>query len=180
LIYTASEMLRLIEAARLHRPDFVGSLVIGAFAGLRSSEIERLTWQDISKTFITASAKKRGTPSRRLVPIQPNLSDWLTAHAFKTGKVWRGTHDGFSDAQQEIAKAAGVTWKANGLRHSFISCRLAVVQDVAKVALEAGNSVATIHKSYRELVTPKDGKAWFSIRPTAPENVLAMQEVSNG
>lgn len=55
-------------------------------------------------------------------------------------------------------------WVKNGLRHSFCSYRLAVVQDVARVALEAGNSPQMIFQHYRELVTEEDGKEWFNLR----------------
>ena len=58
-----------------------------------------------------------------------------------------------------------VKWKANGLRHSFISYRVADIQNVAQVALEAGNSPGMIFGHYRELVTADDAKEWFSIKP---------------
>ena len=70
---------------------------------------------------------------------------------------------GAETAQEEGWKP--FLWKHNALRHSFISYRIADVQDVAKVALEAGNSPQMIFKHYRELVTPKEAKAWFSITP---------------
>lgn len=56
-------------------------------------------------------------------------------------------------------------WKHNALRHSFISYRVAQTQNVAQVALEAGNSPSMIFKHYRELVQPKEAKAWFAITP---------------
>ena len=56
-------------------------------------------------------------------------------------------------------------WKHNALRHSFISYRVADIQNVAQVALEAGNSPQMIFKHYRELVRPEAAKAWFSIKP---------------
>jgi hypothetical protein len=56
-------------------------------------------------------------------------------------------------------------WKHNALRHSFISYRVAQTQSVAQVALEAGNSPSMIFKHYRELVQPKEAKAWFAIAP---------------
>ena len=71
-----------------------------------------------------------------------------------------------------LAPIAGVKWKHNGLRHSFISYRVAVVQDVGKVALEAGNSPQMIFKHYRELVTPDEAKDWFSIMPTKESGVV--------
>jgi integrase len=60
---------------------------------------------------------------------------------------------------------APFAWKHNALRHSFISYRVAETQDVAKVSLEAGNSPQMIFKHYRELVQPKEAKAWFAIVP---------------
>jgi hypothetical protein len=42
---------------------------------------------------------------------------------------------------------------------------VAEVQDVPKVALEAGNSAQIIFQHYRELVQRKEAKAWFAIKP---------------
>jgi hypothetical protein len=42
---------------------------------------------------------------------------------------------------------------------------VASIKNAAQVALEAGNSPAMIFSNYRELVTPKDAKAWFAIAP---------------
>ncbi len=56
-------------------------------------------------------------------------------------------------------------WKHNALRHSFISYRVAQTQNVAQVALEAGNSPQMIFQHYRELVRPNDAKAWFALTP---------------
>ena len=46
-------------------------------------------------------------------------------------------------------KLPALHWKHNALRHSFISYRVAEIQDVAKVALEAGNSPSMILESSR-------------------------------
>src|SRR5512142_1552323 len=54
-------------------------------------------------------------------------------------------------------------WKHNALRHSFISYRLAAVQNTAQVALEAGNSPQMIFRHYRELVRPADAEKWFAV-----------------
>jgi hypothetical protein len=54
---------------------------------------------------------------------------------------------------------------ADGLRHSYISYRLAVLHDTARVALEAGNSSEVIFMHYRELVTPEEAYAWFNVKP---------------
>lgn len=56
-------------------------------------------------------------------------------------------------------------WQPNGLRHSFISYCVAQTQDLAKVSLEAGNSLAICERNYRELVTAEDAVKWFAIGP---------------
>jgi hypothetical protein len=73
-------------------------------------------------------------------------------------------------------KAAQTPWKDNALRHSFISYRLAEIQNAAQVALEAGNSPSMVFKHYRELVKPETAKAWFAIAPKAPANIVPMAQ----
>ena len=65
-------------------------------------------------------------------------------------------------------------WKHNALRHSFISYRVAETQNVAQVALEAGNSPGMIFGHYRELVTADDAKTWFAVTPTQPANIITL------
>ena len=65
-----------------------------------------------------------------------------------------------------------MTWKRNGLRHSYISYRVAQTQNVAQTALEAGNTPKIIFSNYRELVKPADAVKWFGIEPEVPENVI--------
>ena len=56
-------------------------------------------------------------------------------------------------------------WRQNGLRHSFISYRVALTGDVARTALEAGNSPKMIFRHYREVVEEDAAQAWFAITP---------------
>ena len=64
-------------------------------------------------------------------------------------------------------------WKHNALRHSFISYRLAAVQNTAQVALEAGNSPQMIFRHYRELVRPIEAEKWFAVTPASVEAAQA-------
>lgn len=170
-IYTPEEIGRLLAAAgKTFRP----CVAIGAFAGLRSAEIERLEWQDVNfdAGHITVGAHKSKTASRRIVPLTENLRAWLTPHRKTKGRVWPGTHDEFYEAQQATADGAQqgkgkapLAWKHNGLRHSFASYRLAAVQSAAQVALEMGNSPGVVFAHYRELVTRQQAEAWFSVMP---------------
>ena len=169
-IYSPGELARLLAAA----PDsFKPVLAIQAFAGLRSAEVMRLDWQNVKleRGHIEITAANAKTASRRIVPILPNLAAWLKAAAKKSGKIFAPTRAYFHELQRELSKRTetpalpAVPWKHNALRHSFISYRCADVQNVAQVALEAGNSPAMIFGHYRELVTTDDAKKWFSIAP---------------
>jgi hypothetical protein len=139
-------------------------LALGAFAGLRTAELQRLDWKEIEleRGFITVDASKAKTRQRRLVPISENLKLWLTPHKQASGPVCL-------HKRPQLAAAPlceGFEWQKNGLRHSFISYRLAILNDTARVALEAGNSPEVIFAHYRELVTPDVAKAWFGVNPT--------------
>lgn len=165
-IYSPKEIRRLLDAAP---ESFQPIIAIQAFAGLRSAEVMRLQWQDVKldRQHIEITAGNAKTASRRIVPILPNLAAWLKPHAKKKELLFQPSNlSAFNKRQNETADAAGIGWKANALRHSFISYRVAQTQNVAQVALEAGNSPAMIFGHYRELVTADDAKKWFSIQPS--------------
>ncbi len=163
-IYTAAEMKALLKHAD---PQLVPFLAIGGFAGLRSSEIERLDWQDVrcdSDCIIVqkGKVKKRGK-SRRMAPLLPNLKRILKPFAKPEGKVWPHSHPYLYELLRETAAKAKITLKDNGLRHSFVSYRVAQMKNVPQVALESGNSPNIIDSNYRELVTEIDAQQWFAI-----------------
>lgn len=172
-VFTPAELRKLLELAR---PEMVPYLAIAAFAGLRAAEIDRLDWSEVNlaERFIEIKASKAKTASRRLAPIPDNLLAWLTPYAQPFGPVCNFER---SDKQlfYYLAPKAGLKWKRNGLRHSFISYRLAVVKDIGEVSLEAGNSAQMIFKHYRQLVTEKQGNEWFSIKPPeSADNVIPL------
>ncbi len=164
-IFTPSEMVKLLAASST---EFLPALALGAFAGLRTAELQRIAWSDVDLAggFITITAKNAKTRTRRIVPIQTNLALWLAPHARKIGKVWRGTLSQWGVAQEATAAASGVVWKRNACRHSYASYRLAATQSAAQVSLECGNTPAVIFAHYRELVRPDAAAAWFAIMPS--------------
>jgi integrase len=169
-IFSPNQIAALLAGADDETRPFIA---LGAFAGLRSSEIERLDWSniDLQRNYVTVHAHK-GTAQRRLVPILTNLREWLLPIAKPQGQFWR-----FKNTQKPIArltKKTGIPWKTNALRHSFISYRVAQIQNVAQVALECGNSPQMIFRNYRELVKPSDAESWFAIAPVKSENIIAL------
>jgi len=173
-IYTPQEMTGLLGAAS---NTTLLSIALRGFAGLRSAELERLQWVQIrlgADPHLIVNADQAKTRSRRLVPISDNLAAWLTPHARKSGSVWPHGHDYLYESQRAVARKAGVQWKQNALRHSFISYRMALVRDANQVALEAGNSPDIIFRNYLELVTRTEAGNWFGIEPEAKGNVISI------
>ncbi len=178
-IFTPTEIRRLLAAA----PEtFVPALALGAFAGLRSAEIERIDWQEIhlDRRFIDLDAEKTKTDFTRLIPITDNLAAWLAPYAKPAGKVWPHSHAYFYEAQRETAKRTktkdlpAVEWKHNALRHSFISYRVAATSNMNQVAIEAGNSVAMIKRNYNKPQLEAAAKEWFAVVPPGDQNIVPL------
>jgi integrase len=172
-IYTPEELAKLIEKSDDGMLPFI---VIQAFSGLRHAEVARLDWSEIElsdkagDSFIEVTLAKSKTGERRLVPIQDNLKRWLSDHKKERGKVCEYINT--TKQLLKISRAAGVEWKHNGLRHSFISYRVAATADVPRVADEAGNSVQIVRQHYLRRVKPAEAARWFSIEPGGRANVV--------
>lgn len=172
LLLTPAELTSLLQTKSQALRLFIA---IGAFAGLRSAEISRLDWSEVRAEWIEVTAAKAKTRSRRLVPLLTNLAEWLAPQRKHTGPV---IHIRYPTAHLDrYAKARGLTWGRNALRHSWISYRLAITQNAHQVALEAGNSPEMVFRVYRELCLPETAREWFSIRsnslpfaPITPKN----------
>ena len=177
-IFTPKQLAALFTGTKKHEAheEYKLWLALGAFTGLRTEELKRLDWTDISPSrgYVEVRARKSKTGARRLVPIQPNLAAWLTHFAKTAGPVFPRARA--EERVHEYAKRLCIEWPNNALRHSYATYRLAATADMARVAMEMGNSPAMIVKHYRELATEAEGKAWFAIMPPAsPRNVIKMK-----
>src|SRR5262249_24800126 len=85
-IFTPEEVSKLLKNADGELALFI---MIGAFAGLRGAETQRLDWSeiDLQDNYIEVKAENSKTEVRRLVPIKPNLAVWLKPHQKKSGPV---------------------------------------------------------------------------------------------
>jgi len=167
-ILRPQELDRLLKKAK---PEATLYLALGAFTGLRSAELVRLEWQDVNfeRGHIIVGKEKSKTATRRLVPIQPNLMQWLAPYRGRTGRIFASEHA----ADRTIAFAKKhVKWPSNALRHSYATYRLAITHDAARVALEMGNSPTMLFTNYRELVDEHDTKAWFAIAPKRSKKIV--------
>ena len=164
-VYTPEEMQRILSKAD---PDARVTLELKAFSGIRTEELSRLWWilvkeQERHINITDAIAKV----NQRTVPILENLKLRLAGYpqAMKCDKVSKDwcSSNALYHVWKRITDAAGVPYKRNGFRNSYISYRLALTKDINQVAYESGNSPEMIRKFYLDLVTPEQAKAWFAI-----------------
>jgi integrase len=171
-ILTVPQTACLLEAAA---PELLPYLAIGAFAGLRRAELERLDWSDVhfDGDLIEVTAANAKMAQRRLVKMQPNLREWLLPLSKRKGRI---TPQDFRRQFNEARESAGLftNWPDNGLRHSFASYHLAHFNDTAALALQMGNSPNMIFKHYRELVRPKEAERYWNIRPARENKVVPL------
>ena len=171
-ILSVAQTVRLLDVAP---GELVPFITLGAFAGLRRAELERLDWAevDLQGGLIEVLAAKAKSARRRFVKIRENLAAWLQPIAKTSGAV---TPLNYRELMDTARKAAGIVeWPQNAFRHGFASYHLAHFKDAASLALELGHTNANlVFQHYRQLVKPKDAERYWSIRPTRMENVVAM------
>lgn len=165
-VFTVEEAESLLAGAP---PEVVPCLALKFFSGLRTEELVRIEWRHIkfSQDVIMLPNEITKTKQRRIVPLLPNLRQWLLPYVGATGRVAANWVMGqtLSKSWTNLAREIGVTYKKNAMRNSFISYRIAIVKNVAQVALESGNSPGVIQADYLELVTEADAQRWFAIFP---------------
>jgi integrase len=171
-ILTVNETARLLENAS---PEVLPYISVGAFAGLRRAELERLDWSEIhfDSDLIEVTAEKAKTARRRFVRMQPNLREWLLPVRKRKGAVVCDDFRKEFDAARGAAKIS--QWPDNALRHSFASYHLAHFKNAAALALEMGHTDSgMIFDHYRELVKPKEAERYWNIRPAAQDKVVQL------
>jgi len=164
-ILTPEKMIQFLTEAS---ERLIPLLAIGGFAGLRTSEIMRLHWEEIdfSQGHIEVKAGKTKTAQRRHAPLLPNLKSWLKPYKGLTGPVC-STRE-VETERRKLAEDLKFEWPNNALRHSYASYRMALTGNAQKVSSEMGNSPQMIYRNYRKLVTKREGEEWFSIFSVKP------------
>jgi integrase len=162
-ILSVDQTARLLEAADdTSLPYFA----IGAFAGLRPAELQRLHWEEIhwGSKLIEVKAAKSKTARRRFIKLRPNLEKWLRPYRKHHGQI---CPPGLRNLELETRQRAKITdWPANALRHSFASYHLAHFKNAAELALEMGHTnQQMIFDHYRQLVRPREAARYWKICP---------------
>lgn len=170
--YSRDELVAILQAAS---EKWIPAIVLGAFAGIRPEEVAPdprttkpgLAWENIlwtrGKIDVPAAVAKGtagGKGRRRFVPINDALRDFLEPYTKPSGPIAPGnrlSHD-------KRYWTGSITWKQDGLRHSYASYRLAILKNMHELALEMGNSANMIHRHYLDLKHEDEGAEWFALR----------------
>lgn len=181
-IISPSQAAALLAAAS---PAILPSLAIKLFAGLRSTEVYRLDWRDVTETHVIVRAANAKTRSRRAIEITGNLSAWLKPLRQPQGpvapmsvKLWhrfmREAAKAADEARARVLPAGADNPSAevgklpqNFARHSFGTYHYALHQDEARTAAIMGNTPAMVHRHYRAVSTAAEAAAYFAILPSS-------------
>ncbi len=136
-------------------------VVLGAFAGLRPTEIVELEWSaiDFVRKQIYLVARLSGVA--RTVPLKPNLFAFLAPYKGSKGRVITSPEMGRIVGR--YWKEAGVEQIPNGLRHSYGTYRLAESHELGKVVGELGSAFPTKNPKTFRLPTLAVAKRYFAI-----------------
>lgn len=183
-VFTPAELRIILEAAP---PELLPQFAIGAFAGLRTAEIDRLRWEKVQfgKGRIEVDAKISKGAAHRFVPIPPALAAWLELVRKDSGPVQPSRAAlKLREFRRKLASATAerpaVTWKQNGMRHSFGSYAMAREEDAGKVAAWMGHTnPQMLFRHYRERVERDEAEEWFSVFPgSAPQSWALLSRIA--
>lgn len=155
--------------------DIRAYIAIGAFAGLRRSEIERLTFDkiDLEQRKIILAAKSTKTKQRRAVDICDNLAHWLAPYAIQISKGDKLTAPNFRKRFEAFRESHKIKWIENGLRHSYGTYKYALTQNEYETAKQMGNSPAVLKNNYaNQLVSQKTAQEYFDIKPKLKNDII--------
>lgn len=154
-IYTPEQVTAILEQLT---GTWKMAVAIGAYAGLRVSELGRLQFEDIREDEIYVRKGKKNKD--RWVKIQGKLKPFLVTG---TGLVAPGNRNTLRDAIRVACNRAGVPLMDNALRHSYASHHLVHFANPAVTATEMGHTTPQITFGfYRKAVTRDQALRYWS------------------
>lgn len=176
-ILSIPQIRRLLETACL--PEHVccaPALGIMLWAGIRPTEIERITWSQVhlKEKFIDVEPRHAKTGGARQVTIQPVLGRWLRkvckftpSHASITPKAWAKRWRSLRhDAKLK-------NWQADTLRHCFASYHLRHFRDLNALQLEMGHAGTELLRTrYLSMagLTKEAARQFWGVRDVSAED----------
>lgn len=177
VILTVEQMKRLLDVKKVAKainaapPSYmIAWIALGAFAGLRSEEILRMTWDQVDfesgEIHVPdfAIKKTRGGMRERYVKMLPAFLK-LCPRGENGAKIVPVSRTTFHYHATRLAGILGESsWPHNCLRHSFASYHLAMWEDAGKTAHQMGHtSTAMVHQNYARAVKKEEAEKWWGI-----------------
>lgn len=152
----------LNEVRQFKEGRYLPYYILSIFAGLRRSEVGRITWDDIDlkrgHVFISRLTSK--TEQSRYVKLMPNVLQWLQlcnkSEPILSVPVKR---------QNILRKKSGIKWQRNIMRHTACSMHYGYYQDENALTSWAGHSLRVFFKHYQNAVLKEDAIRFWSITP---------------
>ncbi len=158
------QLLNLVQTEP-HRP-LVGYIALCLFAGLRPTEAEQLTWNNIEmdhdSIVITHDITK--TKRGRRVEISSNLKCWLQTLNSNADIIPANFKRRIDPFRREFSMTA-IKWSTDVLRHTYATFWLSKYSDRNKLAELMGNSPAIIGKHYLAHVNRSDAEEFWKLAP---------------
>ncbi|MCH2156897.1 MAG: site-specific integrase [Opitutales bacterium] len=200
-ILIAAQITQFLQAAQSLKAGLLLPYVtLSLFAGIRPSEMKGLSWDaiNLNESLITISSKTAKMRQRRLIQISDNLVEWLRPYArihapivprnfrrdFDTLKAMAGfaytesrvnmsEADSFLKTATRNANREAPDWIPDIIRHTAISYHLATHEHEGQTASWAGNSPDIVQRHYKGLVSQKQVKWYWGLRPSALSAAVA-------
>lgn len=166
-ILTPGQMSALLA---LELPDHVRALLLlGGFAGLRTEEISRMTWDNVNtesgQIHVPPGAMKySGGFDQRIVDFTEPLNrrkDWM---AKQSGKIIPVASETLHAHRRRACSPVLEEWPDNCLRHSFATYHLGKAKNAGLTAYQMGHtSSAMVQRVYSVPAALADWQAWWKI-----------------
>jgi len=160
-------------AALLKAPmgDDVKALVLlGGFAGLRTVEVARMSWEDIDcknkQIHVRPEVSKQHDGMlQRIVDMTEPLIKRIKFFEKKKGRIVTGSMEALYERRRKVALALGWEgWPDNALRHSFATFHLGRCGNAGLTAYQMGHtSTAMVLRVYAVPAARADWKAFWRI-----------------
>jgi integrase len=171
------QVASVMATAEQTDPEIVPRLAIGFFAGLRSCELDRLTWAAVklAEGIITVTHTKTSSGHMQSIPrhvtISDNLGKWLEKYRKEADDPIGPHGKRLSSKRSAMAKVSGIAMIENGARHTFATMHMAKHRNADALAAELGHmqGVRVLFRHYRGLATAAQAEAFWAIAPRPEE-----------
>ena len=153
----------------LEHPELLTYVVLATFAGIRPSEVDRLTWMavDWEHKLVNVRLAKTGLP--RQVHLHPTAFSWLQLAkelGSPIGKEFAPTAADKAKRLRPLRKHLGWRkWPVDILRHTFGSYYCQLTRSAGDTALQMGNSESICKNHYLASVTNEACAQFWGLTP---------------